>query len=70
MRVVAQASPTALGGRLTGQAPDARAGFGTWNIGAYSNPRIDAVIQRSLETLDADRRHEIQVEAVRMAMEE
>jgi peptide/nickel transport system substrate-binding protein len=44
--------------------------FGSWNIGHYSNPEIDALIEKSLDTLDATKRHAIQAQAVTRAIED
>jgi peptide/nickel transport system substrate-binding protein len=44
--------------------------FGSWNIGHYSNSEIDKLIEQSLDTLDAAKRHELQAKIVTKAMED
>jgi peptide/nickel transport system substrate-binding protein len=44
--------------------------LGAWNIGMYSNPEVDALIQKGLDTLDATERHAIQAQAMAKAMED
>jgi peptide/nickel transport system substrate-binding protein len=47
---------------------DKSRGFGAWNVGHYSNPQIDALIDKAATTLDSDERGKIQAEAVAGAM--
>ena len=60
------------GGALThtihSYAPDR--GFGTWNIGHYSNAEIDALIEEAAATLDAEKRGQVQSQAVKRAIED
>jgi peptide/nickel transport system substrate-binding protein len=45
-------------------------GMGSANRGRYSNPRMDAVLQQALETVDDAKREKLLREAVRLAMED
>lgn len=45
-------------------------GFGTWNWGHYSNPKVDAVIETSSSVLDTPKRHSILAEAMKAAMDD
>jgi len=49
---------------------DAKTGAGASNRGRYSNPKIDAVIEEALRTLDDRRREALLQEATRMAVED
>jgi len=48
---------------------DAAKGYGTWNWGRYSDPRVDTLVERSLATVDAAAREPIAQEAMRAAMQ-
>jgi peptide/nickel transport system substrate-binding protein len=47
---------------------DADKGFGAFNWSGYSNPKIDALLERSFATVDEKAREEIAREAMRIAM--
>jgi peptide/nickel transport system substrate-binding protein len=49
---------------------DAEKGFGTWNWGRYSNPRVDRLVTQSLATLDEAKREGIAREAMTVAMQD
>jgi peptide/nickel transport system substrate-binding protein len=49
---------------------DAEKGFGTWNWGRYSNPRVDALVVQSLATLDEGKREALAREAMAAAMQD
>jgi peptide/nickel transport system substrate-binding protein len=49
---------------------DAEIGFGTWNWGRYSNPRVDRLVTQSLATLDAGKREGVAREAMTVAMQD
>jgi peptide/nickel transport system substrate-binding protein len=48
---------------------DATKGYGTWNWGRYSDPAVDALVERSLATVDPAAREPIAQEAMRAAMQ-
>jgi peptide/nickel transport system substrate-binding protein len=48
---------------------DAEKGYGTFNWSRYANPKLDAVIERSLATLDDGKREALAREAMTIAME-
>jgi peptide/nickel transport system substrate-binding protein len=48
---------------------DATKGYGTWNWGRYSDPRVDALVERSLATVDPAAREPIAQDAMRAAMQ-
>ena len=43
-------------------------GFGAFNWAHYSNPAVDALLERALATLDAGRRESLARDAMRAAM--
>jgi len=43
-------------------------GFGPWNFGRYSNPKMDRVLERALATVDNARREKLLQEATRLAL--
>ncbi len=47
---------------------DAAKGYGTWNWGRYSDPRLDALTERALATVDPTAREPIAQDAMRAAM--
>ena len=49
---------------------DAEKGYGTWNWGRYSNPRVDALVGQSLGTLDEAKREAVAREAMTVAMQD
>ncbi len=44
--------------------------FGTWNFGNYSNPEVDALLDRIAVELDADVRRDLMAEVIRTTREE
>jgi peptide/nickel transport system substrate-binding protein len=48
--------------------PNAETGWGTWNWGRYSNPKVDALVQSSLTNVDPKKRDAIAREAMAIAM--
>jgi peptide/nickel transport system substrate-binding protein len=49
---------------------DKERGLGTWNLGHYSNPAVDKVVDQALSTMDIHQRYDGQAEAMRLAMED
>jgi peptide/nickel transport system substrate-binding protein len=49
---------------------DAERGYGTWNWGRYSNPKVDGLVGRALATLDEGRREALAREAMTVAMQD
>jgi peptide/nickel transport system substrate-binding protein len=49
---------------------DRARGFGTWNLGHYSNPVIDKVIESAVSTMDIRKRYDGLAQAMKMAMED
>jgi peptide/nickel transport system substrate-binding protein len=49
---------------------DKARGLGSWNLGHYSNPAVDKVIDQALSTMDLQQRYQGQAEAMRLAMED
>ncbi|NKB59556.1 MAG: ABC transporter substrate-binding protein [Alphaproteobacteria bacterium] len=43
-------------------------GFGTWNVGRYSNANVDAVIEKAVTTLRANDRAKLQSKAISLAI--
>jgi peptide/nickel transport system substrate-binding protein len=68
----------AWGSAWTGDASGALAqtlhtrqqGLGTWNLGNYSNPAVDSLIQRSTTLTDRAERSRVQAEAMALAMKD
>lgn len=52
------------------QTHDTEAKTGTWNLGRYSNPEIDQLIDQAFKTVDADQRQALQAKAIKMAMDD
>ncbi len=50
--------------------PNPEKGYGAWNWGGYSNPELDALIERSLGTVDAAKREAIARQASALAARE
>jgi peptide/nickel transport system substrate-binding protein len=48
--------------------PDADKGFGTWNWGRYSNPKVDALVVQAFATVDEAKREALAREAMTLAM--
>ena len=48
--------------------PNPQTGFGSWNWGRYSNPKLDAMVVRALTTLDIAEREAITREAMALAI--
>jgi peptide/nickel transport system substrate-binding protein len=49
---------------------DLNHGLGSWNLGHYSNPKIDKVIENAVSTMDLEKRYAGFAEAMKMAMED
>jgi peptide/nickel transport system substrate-binding protein len=49
-------------------APDPEKGYGAWNWGRYSNPKVDALIERALASVDRPQREALAREANTLAM--
>ncbi|WP_321944284.1 ABC transporter substrate-binding protein [Paraburkholderia tropica] len=47
---------------------DRKAGKATWNLGEYSNPAVDKLIDGATETIDPQTRHQLSAEAMKAAM--
>ena len=47
---------------------DANAGWGSWNWGRYSNPKLDALVKSSLAAVDAKQREQFAEQAVSLAI--
>ncbi|MCX7891601.1 MAG: ABC transporter substrate-binding protein [Burkholderiales bacterium] len=50
--------------------PDPDKGFGTWNWGRYSNPKVDQLVVQALATVDEGKREALAREAMTVAMRE
>jgi peptide/nickel transport system substrate-binding protein len=50
--------------------PNKDKGMGTANWGGYSNPKMDALLEKALETIDNDKRGALFAEASRIAMQD
>ncbi len=50
--------------------PDPVAGYGAWNWGHYSNPKVDAMLKQDFATLDDARREALAREAARLALKD
>ncbi len=51
-------------------APDAEKGFGAWNWGRYSNPKLDTLLEQGFSTVDERKREAIARDAARIAMKD
>lgn len=49
-------------------APDADKGYGAWNWGRYANPRVDALMEQALGSVDRAKRETLAREANTLAM--
>jgi peptide/nickel transport system substrate-binding protein len=49
---------------------DAERGYGTWNWGRYSNPKVDGLVSRALSTLDEGKREALARDAMTAAMQD
>jgi peptide/nickel transport system substrate-binding protein len=54
--------------RALAATPDAARGYGTWNWGRYSNPQVDALLERGFATLDETKREALAREAATLAL--
>ncbi|WP_341248992.1 ABC transporter substrate-binding protein [Cupriavidus pauculus] len=55
---------------ITG-TPDPKTGYGTWNWGKYSNPKLDQLIEKSLTTVSSEKDREANARAAaRFALED
>ena len=50
--------------------PDAETGYGAWNWGHYSNPKVDALLLRGFATLDETMREALAREAATLALKD
>jgi len=48
--------------------PNAEKGYGAWNWGHYSNPKVDALLERGFATLDENKREALAREAATLAL--
>jgi len=56
--------------RSLAMTPDPEKGFGTWNWGRYSNPKLDALVVQAFATVDEAKREALAREAMTIAMRE
>jgi peptide/nickel transport system substrate-binding protein len=47
---------------------DRKAGKATWNLGEYSNPAVDKMIDQAVETVDPQKRYALSADAMKAAM--
>jgi len=50
--------------------PDAAKGYGTWNWGHYSNPKVDVLLEQGFATLDEEKREAMAREAATLALKD
>jgi peptide/nickel transport system substrate-binding protein len=50
--------------------PNAGTGWGTWNWGRYSNPKVDELVKAALSSVDAERREAHARDAAAIALKE
>jgi len=50
--------------------PNADKGYGAWNWGHYSNPKVDALLEQGFSTLDEKKREALAREAAMLALKE
>ena len=50
--------------------PNAEKGYGAWNWGHYSNPKVDALLERGFATLDEKKRESLAREAATLALKD
>jgi len=50
--------------------PDAAKGYGAWNWGRYSNPKVDALLEQGFATLDEKKRETMAREAASLALKD
>lgn len=50
--------------------PDAAKGYGTWNWGRYSNPKVDALLEQGFATVEEKKREALAREAATLALKE
>jgi peptide/nickel transport system substrate-binding protein len=51
-------------------APNAEKGYGAWNWGRYANPRVDALMEQALGSVDRNKRETLAREANTLAMKD
>jgi peptide/nickel transport system substrate-binding protein len=51
-------------------APNADKGYGAWNWGRYSNPKVDALMEQALGSVDRAKRETLAREASTLAMQD
>jgi len=50
--------------------PNAEKGYGAWNWGRYSNPKVDALLEEGFATLDINKREALAREAATLALKD
>jgi peptide/nickel transport system substrate-binding protein len=50
--------------------PNAETGYGAWNWGRYSNPKVDALLLQGFATLDQTKREALAREAATLALKD
>jgi peptide/nickel transport system substrate-binding protein len=50
--------------------PNAEKGYGAWNWGRYSNPKVDSLIEQGFATLDEHKREALAREAASLALKD
>jgi peptide/nickel transport system substrate-binding protein len=56
--------------RALAATPNADKGYGTWNWGRYSNPKVDALLKEGFATLDEKKREALAREAATLALKD
>lgn len=56
--------------RTLAGTPNASTGWGTWNWGRYSNPKVDELVKSALSSVDTDKREAYAREAAAIALDD
>jgi peptide/nickel transport system substrate-binding protein len=56
--------------RALAATPNAEKGYGAWNWGRYSNPKVDALLEQGFATLDEKKREALAREAATLALKD
>jgi peptide/nickel transport system substrate-binding protein len=56
--------------RALAATPNAEKGYGAWNWGHYSNPKVDALLEQGFATLDDSKREALAREAASLALKD